>query len=123
MAKKTANVLLAHGSSDPRWQQPFVSLTDVVAATIGKDTHIELAYMELCEPSLNQVAEKLSQQGYEHIEIYPVFFAAGRHLRKDVPAQLEALEKELNLTTCLHPPVGQAPEVKQAIANVIAEKI
>lgn len=123
MSIKKANILLAHGSSDQRWQQPFVSLTEVVANAAGEDNHIQLAYMELCEPSLKQVCTLLKQQGYQHIDIYPLFFAAGRHLRKDVPEQLEELEKELQLTTQLHDPVGQAFEVKQAIANVIAGKI
>lgn len=123
MPNKKASILLAHGSSDQRWQQPFVSLTEVVADAAGQENRIELAYMELCEPSLKQVCTSLKEEGYQHIDIYPLFFAAGRHLRKDVPEQLTALEQQLSLTTQLHAPVGQALEVKQAIANVIAGKI
>jgi len=123
MTVKTASVLLAHGSSDKRWQAPFASLAETVDQLSGAENRIELAYMELCEPSLESVCHKLALDGVKHIDIYPLFFAAGRHLRKDVPAQLERLQQELSLTTSLHEPVGQAEAVKRAIAEVILEKL
>ena len=123
--QKSANVLLAHGSRDPQWQAPF----EVIAERIktkeqennqsGESTRIELSYMELSEPSLEQVCEDLAKDGYEIINIYPIFFAAGRHLRIDVPKQL----KDLGITTHLHPPVGQEEIVRDAITQVILKQM
>ncbi len=127
--QKSANVLLAHGSRDPQWQAPF----EVIAERIktkeqennqsGESTRIELSYMELSEPSLEQVCEDLAKDGYEIINIYPIFFAAGRHLRIDVPKQLKDIETDLGITTHLHPPVGQEEIVRDAITQVILKQM
>ncbi len=127
--QKSANVLLAHGSRDPQWQAPF----EVIAERIktkeqennqsGESTRIELSYMELSEPSLEQVCEDLAKDGYKIINIYPIFFAAGRHLRIDVPKQLKDIEADLGITTHLHPPVGQEEIVRDAITQVILKQM
>ena len=126
MKKNVANLLLAHGSRDPNWQIPFVEMTQAIRAQ-GHDTvipvRVELAFMELCEPSLEQMCAQFAQQGVQHINIYPVFFAAGRHLRIDVPKQLAAIEAELAITTTLHPPVGQEKVVQDAITQVIFNRL
>ena len=130
MNDKTANILLAHGSRDPQWQTPFKEMTlaikqhDAISLTTpSQEVVVELAYMELCEPSLESMCEQLSQQGFNLINIYPVFFAAGIHLRIDVPKQLKAIEAELGLRTKLHPPVGQEKVVQDAITHVILERL
>lgn len=66
---------------------------------------------------------ELAAEGVERAEILPLFFAAGRHLRKDVPGQVEALGEahpEVQLT--LLPPVGEHPAFVEALAAVIAER-
>jgi sirohydrochlorin cobaltochelatase len=130
MNDKTANILLAHGSRDPKWQIPFKEMTHAIkqqdATSLSDPSQnivVELAFMELCEPSLEKMCEQLSQQGFNLINIYPVFFAAGIHLRVDVPKQLEAIEDELGLRTKLHPPVGQEKEVQEAITQVILARL
>ena len=79
--------------------------------------------MELCEPSLEHVCEMLAKDGYQTINIYPLFFAAGRHLRIDVPLQLKNIEQKLGITTRLHRPVGQEESVQAAITQVILKQI
>lgn len=126
MTTTVANILLAHGSRDPQWQTPFIEMANSIKAQ-GHHSHanilIELAYMELCEPSLEQVCEKFANQGIDLINVYPVFFAAGRHLRIDVPKQLANIEQGLNIKTKLHPPVGQEQKVQDAITQVILNRL
>ncbi len=128
MKDKIANILLAHGSRDPLWQIPFDDMVNAIkhhdlTSDSEKPITVELAYMELCEPSLEKTCELLSQQGFNLINIYPVFFAAGRHLRIDVPKQLKSIEAELGLRTRLHPPVGQEKAVQDAITQVIIQRL
>lgn len=129
MKDKTANILLAHGSRDPKWQRPFIDMADAIkqqaqaTSGISQEIVVELAYMELCEPRLENVCEQLAKQGFNLINIYPVFFAAGTHLRIDVPKQLKAIESELGLRTQLHPPVGQEITVQNAITEVIMQRL
>ncbi len=123
---KLANILLAHGSTDPQWAIPFQNMANVIQQRMppGDDRPIvKLAYMELCEPSLEDTCAELSQAGYRNIHIYPVFFAAGKHLRIDVPKQLAAIENEIAIKTTLHPPIGQDPLVQTAITEVILNKL
>ena len=83
-------ILLAHGSSDATWCAVFERLHQALAARL--QTPLRLAYMELSEPSLESTVAELAAQGTSRAEILPLFFAAGRHLRLDVPAQVEALK-------------------------------
>lgn len=122
-----ATVLLAHGSSDPHWLQPFEQLLTGIRAGAAAQ-RVELAYMELARPALDEQIRALAAAGFTHIDMLPLFFAAGRHLRRDVPAQLAALQTELQaqgqpLQLQLHAPVGLEPEVAQAISHVVIRQL
>lgn len=130
MNTRVANILLAHGSRDPQWQIPFDNMTKAIKqhdALTRSDAEypaiVELAYMELCKPSLEETCAQLAQQGIDTINIYPVFFAAGRHLRIDVPKQLAEIEKDLGISTELHSPIGQEKAVQDAITQVILQRL
>lgn len=123
---KLANILLAHGSTDPQWAIPFETMAKVIQQRTQHNqmsSVTKLAYMELSEPSLEKTCAELQQAGYNDIHIYPIFFAAGRHLRIDVPKQLAIIEHELAINTTLHPPIGQDPLVQAAITEVILNKL
>ncbi|MEN9464603.1 MAG: hypothetical protein RL217_784 [Pseudomonadota bacterium] len=127
---KTSNraaILLAHGSSDNLWLAPFELLLQQLQNRLGAQK-VVLAYMELAEPSLARQVQNLVQQGYDQIEIIPLFFAKGMHLRKQVPKLLAQLSSELlpscpQLSLVLHEPVGLEAEVATAISQVIARKL
>lgn len=125
----SASLLLAHGSSDPLWLEPFNHLLAQIRAQLeNSGSRVELAYMELAEPSLASQIRALAAEGIRHIDVLPLFFAAGRHLRKDVPAMLESLKQELlaeghDLEINLHTPVGLEPEVANAISQVVIRQI
>lgn len=113
-----ALILLAHGSRDPRWRAPFDDLAEALAQRLKRP--LRMAYMELCEPSLEATAADLDAQGYRQAEVLPLFFAAGRHLREDVPGQIEALHKRYpRLTLELLAPVGEHPAFVDALAGII----
>lgn len=116
-----ALILLAHGSSDPHWRAPFERLAEALARRL--ETPLRLAYMELSEPSLETTVAELATAGVERAEILPLFFAAGRHLRKDVPGQVAALaDAHPGIELHLLPPVGEHPAFVEALAAVIAEQ-
>jgi len=113
-------ILLAHGSPDPLWKQPFESLYQQVAQTYGEN-NVSLAYMELTSPSLEDVVEALGNE-VRHIAVLPLFLAVGRHLRHDVPAQIATLQTA-DLHIELLPPIGDDDLVKQAMQTVIAHHL
>ncbi|SOB75743.1 sirohydrochlorin cobaltochelatase [Marinobacter sp. LV10R510-11A] len=110
-------ILLAHGSSDKRWCDTFEALAE---PTLKAVSNSRIAYMELAEPSLNAVVHEGVAAGTHDFTIVPLFLAAGRHLRKDVPAMIEALEKATGASIKLSPPIGENPLLGQAIKDVVA---
>ncbi|WP_320819720.1 CbiX/SirB N-terminal domain-containing protein [Thalassolituus sp.] len=125
--KAVATILLAHGSSDANWLAPFDQLLAHIRSGLDSE-RVELAYMELAEPSLQHQVASLAAAGFTRIDILPLFFAAGRHLRKDVPAMLEQQQSELeqqgyDIEISLHSPVGLEPEVANAISNIVIRRI
>ncbi|MFY9180036.1 MAG: CbiX/SirB N-terminal domain-containing protein [Venatoribacter sp.] len=120
-------LLLAHGSRDPHWLAPFTSLLKQINSALPA-VQCTLAYLELAEPSLEQSIRAAIAQGVYNIDIIPLFFASGRHLRHDVPVLLEKLQQEaklqgIELNIHLSQPVGLEPEVAEAISKVIQRQL
>ena len=113
-------VLLAHGSSDPQWLLPFSELECHIRRS---ETAVRLAYMELAEPSLEEVVAEACHQGYRSFVILPLFFAAGRHLRQDVPRQIEDLSQRLAVEIRMLPPVGDHPLLVDALLRIVRESL
>ena len=128
MSNSQATILLAHGSSDPNWLAPFEQLLTQIQSDL-EDERVELAYMELAEPSLENQVKRLVKEGHQNIDILPLFFAAGRHLRKDVPRMLDELTDQLNqsqqkeVSITLRPPVGLSSEVAEAISKIVIRQV
>lgn len=118
--RHTLLVLLAHGSSDPAWQKPFQDMTASIAA--NQKHPVKLGFMELCGPSLSDIAKEIPQDQATDVEILPLFFSAGRHLRKDVPMQIQALNQAFShLNFTLHDPVGFHPKMTEALTSIAAD--
>ncbi len=120
MTTKTRIILLAHGSSDKHWCQTFETLA---APTLEAVPQSVVAYMELSTPSLEQVVKESVEQGYGGFVVLPLFLAAGRHLRKDVPAMITALEEKYGTTISLAAPIGENPHLGQAIRSVVEDTL
>lgn len=120
MSTKQQIILLAHGSSDQRWCDTFEKLA---APTLAAVPGSRVAYMELSSPSLHDAVAEGVAQGIEKFTVVPLFLAAGRHLRKDVPAMLDDLEKDHGVSITLQPPVGENPELGHAIRDVVEKTL
>ncbi len=110
-------VLLAHGARDAAWATPF----EAVAARVRErapGTRVRLAFLELMAPSLAAAAAELVAEGCERIDVVPAFLGMGGHVRRDVPAQLEALRAaHPAVDWTLHPALGETPRVICALAD------
>ncbi len=96
----------------------------MVVEVYTRKNQSSLAYMEMAEPSLEQVIEFKHEKGIKNFDIIPLFFSAGRHLLFDVPEQLETLRLKLkNVTITLHPPLGEEPEFWAFLGITINRKL
>jgi sirohydrochlorin cobaltochelatase len=119
MSKK-AVILFGHGARDPQWADPMRRLQSILVAALP-DVQVELAFLELMEPSLPAVVECLAASGVESVKVVPIFFGRGGHLKNDFPVLMNELRtSHPTMAIEATEAVGQWDAVWQAIAVEIA---
>lgn len=120
MNQQAAVILFGHGARDPEWANPMrrarAQLLDRTP-----ELRVELAFLEFIEPTLDEAIDRLAAQGVGRIAVVPMFLAQGGHLKKDLPALVEAARAR-------HPgcdirqmlAVGEADAVIAAMADYAA---
>ena len=114
-------VLMVHGSRDPRWRAPFEHLLGKLRGELGEE-RVALAYMEFAAPSLMDVAGRAIRNGITSLRILPLFLAAGAHVDRDIPSQVEGLRAQYGqLHIELLPPVGEDPRFADLLLQIARE--
>jgi sirohydrochlorin cobaltochelatase len=112
-------ILFAHGARDATWAAPF----EAVAARLRAQRpawRVALAYLELMQPDLAAAGASLVQAGCTRIHIVPMFLGTGGHVRRDLPARMQQLRERHRATEwSLQPPIGERPEVIEAMAAAV----
>ena len=112
-----ALILFGHGARDSRWREPFDRLASLWKAQ-QPGILVELAFLELMQPSLEGAITSLLAAGATEVVVVPVFFGQGGHLRNDFPVLLSACrEKFPTITLSTTPAVGEDEAVLQAIVD------
>jgi sirohydrochlorin cobaltochelatase len=107
-------LLIAHGSRDAGWAAPFERLRERIAL---QGSVVELAYLERMTPDLADAARNLALRGCSHAVVVPLFLGQGGHVREDLPRLVaDAMRKHPSLALRLSTPVGEDPQVLDAIA-------
>jgi sirohydrochlorin cobaltochelatase len=110
-------ILFGHGARDSRWREPFDRLVSLWKAQ-HSDVQVELAFLELMQPSLAEAIASLVNSGATDIVVVPVFFGQGGHLRNDFPILLESCQREFpGARLSATPAVGEDAAVLQAIID------
>lgn len=92
MTASEAIVLFAHGARDPEWAEPLRRVREAVRAR-APSLPVALAFMEFMTPCLDEAIGTLAAAGAQAIVVVPVFLAQGGHLKRDVPAAVEAARR------------------------------
>ncbi len=113
---KAGLILFGHGARDPQWVEPFERLAAKVRAQTTAE--VRLAFLEFIAPDLHAAAEALIAGGVNSIRVVPVFFGQGGHVKRDLPAQVEAL-RQRHPTVDFHcaAAVGEDAAVIEALAS------
>ncbi len=120
---KKGLVLLAHGSRNPNWRKTFDDLIDDLQHAT-KEVSICLAHLQMSEPSLPAVIDRLVSQGIEHICILPMLMAGGKHTREDIPAAVTTLRETYPAIRMeLLSPIGSHPRFKAMMHELVAEEL
>lgn len=116
-APASAILLFAHGARDPSWAEPF---RRIVARLRQKQPgiRVELAFLELMQPTLASAVAGLAAEGIGHITVVPLFLAQGGHLKEDLPSLLDDIRKHfpavrIDVTSA----IGDSEDLTNAIAD------
>lgn len=114
-------ILLAHGSRDPRWREPFERIYLQMRRELGDG--VKLAYMEFIGPTLMDVVEECLKEGVEKVRVLPLFMAAGAHLATDVPEQAEQIRQLYPMLEVeVLAPIGEDPRMFLLMQDIIRER-
>jgi sirohydrochlorin cobaltochelatase len=120
---KSGLILFAHGARDPRWAEPFEAVAAQVRAQ-APTAEVRLAFLELMAPSLPDAGAELAAAGCTRVDVLPLFLGAGGHVRKDLPALVDALAVAWPAVRWrLQAPVGEAEAVIAVMASVAISRM
>jgi len=109
----SAVILFAHGAREPEWARPFEDVRDRLRSD---RLRVELAYLEIMKPSLEEAARLLVAEGVRLVIVVPLFLAQGKHLKRQLPEMLAALRrKHVGTEFRAMPALGDEPEILAAI--------
>lgn len=118
-----ALIVFAHGARNPSWADPLKRICENVRQR-RPGLRVELAFLELMEPLISDVLERLSGEGVTLITIVPAFMAPGGHLRKDLPELVAKVqEQHPGLEIRISPAIGESDEVIAAIADYAVSRL
>lgn len=110
-------ILFGHGARDPQWAGPMERVRARLAGRRPAPP-VELAFLEFLSPTLEEAADRLVAAGVEAIAVVPMFLAQSGHLKREVPAMMEALrQRHPDCRVVLAVAVGEADPVVAAMAD------
>jgi sirohydrochlorin cobaltochelatase len=109
---QTAFVLIAHGSRDPAWAEPFTRLAHGVGA--------RLAFVEMGSPTVDEAVTRAIAGGARTVRLLPLFMAVGRHVSHDIPASVDTLRAAYpDCTIEILPCLGENEHFWAALAEIV----
>ncbi len=114
---RTAVLLIAHGSRRDSANHDLVRLAELVRERGAFDI-IEIAYLELAEPTIPNGARACINQGANRVLLLPYFLSAGAHVTDDLERFRRELSDEFpNASFTLCEPLGLHPLIVDIVLD------
>lgn len=97
---KTHLLVIAHGSRRQASNDEVRGLVQRLRVLLGPATDnqacaaVEVAFLELAEPSIAEGLSRCVARGAGNIVVFPYFLAAGTHVARDIPEAMAAFQAE-----------------------------
>jgi len=89
-------LLIGHGSRRQSANDEIERLAERVSALEGNAFDgVVTAFLEIAEPDIQQGIARCVELGADSIVVVPYFLAAGNHVSKDIPAELDCVRAGL----------------------------
>jgi sirohydrochlorin cobaltochelatase len=117
--EKESIVLLGHGSRRSEANNILKSIVKIIKPKF-LGINIEYAFLELAEPNIRDIIEKLAANRYDSIYVIPYFLYSGNHVSRDIPEILgEYREKYPDIKLKLGDYLG----IDERLAELVTERI
>ncbi|HDN85152.1 MAG TPA: hypothetical protein ENG47_05310 [Candidatus Aerophobetes bacterium] len=90
--KQKAVIVVGHGSRDKKAKLAFLEVVALIKKKLKK-VRIEPAFLQFSSQDVPKALEKLVQEGYKEIVLFPLFLFQGIHVNQDIPDLIKK-EKE-----------------------------
>jgi sirohydrochlorin ferrochelatase len=105
----TAILLIAHGSRRAAANDDLKRIAEQIASR-RPDAVVEIAYLELAEPSISQGAAACVTRGANEVRMLPFFLSPGSHVVDDLERFRSGFESQYpGVAFILCPPLGLHP--------------
>lgn len=113
-------LIVAHGSRRAASNDEVQRLAERVRRLCGPQiAGVEVAFLELAEPSIHAGLARCAAAGADEIVVFPYFLAAGTHVAQDIPDAVAAFaHAHPNLRVRLTPHLGASDALPGAILAV-----
>ena len=114
-----AILLVDHGSVRAEANDMLRDVARLVAA-LDPSYHVEIAHMELAEPTIAQGIDACVAAGARQVIVHPYMLAPGRHATADIPRLVdEAARRHEGLRVIVTPPLG----IDERLAEVVLHRV
>jgi sirohydrochlorin ferrochelatase len=117
----SAVLLIAHGSRRREANDDLMRLAELLRPR-WVDGPVEIAYLELAEPTIPQGLEACVRQGATEIRMSPYFLSEGAHVTEDLTRfrdEFASAHPEVRVLLC--PPLGLHPLIVEVVLQRIGE--
>lgn len=118
---KSATVLIAHGSRRAEANRELSLLADQVRARLPGE-RIEIAFLELAEPTIPEAVRHCVEAGAGRVRLFPYFLSPGVHVARDLEGyRADFAVKFPDVEFVLCPPLGQHAGIVDIVLDRLAE--
>ncbi|MCH2206848.1 MAG: CbiX/SirB N-terminal domain-containing protein [Lentisphaerales bacterium] len=115
-----AVILIAHGSRLQKTADEMKEMVEKLQLTMPESL-IKPAFMELQQPNLKSAMNEVLEEGIKKINIVPLFFFTGRHMRDDIPAQVNECRNDYpDCEIVLQPCFGHTEQFIDALRSSVS---
>ncbi len=119
----SAVLLVGHGTRDKSGLAEFNRLAELAASCL-RGMRVEIAYLELAEPTIPEAIERLAAEGTRSIRVVPLLLLAAGHAKRDLPAAVEsAARRHPRLNVEIAPAFGCDEEILALSARRFEESL
>lgn len=118
--KTKAILVMVHGSRVKATADELNTMIDKLNQQANESTRYFPCYMEIQSPSLAEALPSVAEQGYQEIDLLPLFVLEGRHVREDIPEQFQEAQKQYpNVKLTLQKHIGAQDVFLEAILKLL----